>query len=139
MTLSVTNVAVIAACNAIVDLVDADAADGLVKIYDGSVPTDADTALSGNTLLVTIPFAVTAFGNATDNTAKATATANALDTGVTAVATGTASFFRVTDGADVVIWQGAVGTSGAEINLNTVSIVTSGVVEITAMTFNVPE
>ena len=53
----------------------------------------------------------------------------------TAVASSTATFFRIvkSDGTTVVM-DGSVGTSGADLNLNTTTISSSQVVSITAGT-----
>lgn len=135
MTTSITNAAAIAACDAIVDRVDQGAGAGKLKIYSGAVPTDADTALGAQVLLATLVFSDPAFGAAADSAGEATATANAITSDLSADATDTASFFRVADSNDVVLWQGTVGTAGAQLNLNTTSIVAGAEVAVTAYTF----
>ncbi len=108
---------------------------GTVQFFTGTQPANANTALSGNTLLATCTFGSTAFGSA----AASVITANAITSG-TAVATGTATFARLykTDGTTVV-GDVTVGTSGAGINLNTTSIVTGGLVSLTSFTITVTE
>jgi hypothetical protein len=60
-------------------------------------------------------------------------TANAITDDSSANATGTASWFRITDSAGNAVVDGDVGTSGSDLNLNTVSI-TSGVqVSVTSL------
>lgn len=50
-------------------------------------------------------------------------------------ATGTATYFRVlNNGADTTFIQGTVGTSGADLNLSTVSITSGAAVSITGFT-----
>lgn len=139
MTTSLTNAAAIAACDAIVDLVDAGAGAGKLKIYSGAVPTDADTALGAQVLLATLTFSDPAFGAAADTGGEATATASAITADASADATGTASFFRVTDSDDVVLWQGSVGTAGENLNLNSVAIQAGAEVAVTAFTYAVNE
>jgi hypothetical protein len=99
-------------------LVDAGAGAGTLRIYDGTPPADADTALSGNTLLAQLtmsdPSAAAASGD--DWTASSITADSSAD------ATGTATFFRILDSNAVVVLQGTVGTSGADINLNSTSI-----------------
>jgi len=141
---SITNAAAIVMCDGIVDLVDGGTpgdATGDIKIYDGSIPADADTALSGNTLLAELNFSNPAFGAAADAAPGAIATANAIANDVSADATGTASFFRVTDRANAVVWQGDVTATagGGDMELNTVSIVAAAVVSISAFTVTMPE
>lgn len=107
---------------------------GFLELYTGTQPATPDTALSGNTLLATLPLSATAFGAAS----IATKTANAI-TSATAAATGTATFFRAykSDATTAVI-DGSVGTSGADLNLNTTSIVTGATVSVSSWTVSDP-
>lgn len=141
MTLFITNAAAIAACNAVVDLVDVGStnASGHILIYSGSVPADADAALGGATLLAELVMSNAAFGNAADIAPGAQATAASITADSSADATGTASFFRMTNRDATAIMQGAVGTSGAELNLNSVAISSGAQVSITSMTVTMPE
>ena len=108
---------------------------GFIELYTGVQPANANTPLSGNTLLATLTFGNPAFGAA----AAGVITANAIASG-TAAATGTATFGRLykSDGTTVVM-DVTVGTSGAGINLNTTSIVTGGLVSVTSFTHTVTE
>jgi len=108
---------------------------GTLRIYSGTVPATADTALGAQVLLGTLAFAASAFGAA----AAKSAAAAAITQDSAADATGTAAFYRAfkTDGA-TVIEQGSVGTSGADLNLNTVSIVAGGPIQVTAFTKTMP-
>jgi hypothetical protein len=107
---------------------------GFLELYTGTQPATPDTALSGNTLLATLSLSATAFGASS----SATKTANAI-TSATAAATGTATFFRAykSDGTTAVI-DGSVGTSGADLNLNTTSIVTGATVSVSSWTVSDP-
>ena len=89
----------------------------LINIYQGTAPANANTAISGQTLLVSCELAG-AFGTDTNGTL----TLGTVNDG-TAVATGTAQFFRIfkSDGTTVVM-DGSVGASGADLNLNTTTI-----------------
>lgn len=62
-------------------------------------------------------------------------TLNAITQDSSANATGTAAFFRIykSDGTTVIL-QGSVGTSGQDLNLNTLSIVSGGPVAVTSFT-----
>lgn len=102
-----------------------------LRVYDGTPPASANAALSSNTLLVTLPMSATAFPAAS----SAALTANAITT-TNAAATGTASFFRLikSDGTTVVA-QGTVGTSGADLNLNTTALVSGGPVACSSFVF----
>lgn len=101
----------------------------LINIYQGTQPANANTAISTQTLLVSCPIAGV-FGTDTDGTL----TLGSVTTGI-AVATGTASFFRVfkSDGTTVVM-DGSVGTSGADLNLDTTTINVTQSVNITGGT-----
>jgi len=105
---------------------------GYIRIYDGARPATADTALSGNTLLATLRFGASAYG-ATD--ASGVATANAITGESNAPASSTATFCRIfkSDGT-TVIRDCSVGTSGAEVNLTTLSIVATGTVTCSSST-----
>ena len=120
-----------AACNAVVDLAD----NGYVRIYSGSAPANPQTAASG-TLLAELRFNATAFGAA----ATGAATANAFTADSSANADGTAGYARLlqSDGSTVIA-DCSVGTSGADINLNSLSISTGFEVQITSMTYTQPE
>lgn len=102
----------------------------LLRVYDGTPPASANAALSSNTLLAELtcasPFAPAASGGVL--------TASAITQDSSANATGTASFFRVykSDGTTVA-YQGSVGTSGQDLNLNTTSIVAAGPVAVTSL------
>lgn len=101
----------------------------IINLYTGTQPANANTALAGNTLLVSLTVSG-AFG--TDS--NGTLTVGAVSNG-TAVATGTATFFRITKSDNsTVVMDGTVGTSGADMNFNTVSIVTGDTVAISSGT-----
>lgn len=107
-----------------------------LRIYDatGGVPANAGTAIGSQVNLATFTLDATAF-----TSSGGVLTLNTVPKTVAASATGTASFFRIllSDNTTVVL-QGSVGTSGAELNLNTTSI-TSGVnVTITSGTITMP-
>lgn len=119
--------------NARADAITAAAGSGaLLRIYSGTPPANIGTGLSGNTKLAEMvcgtPFAPAASGGVL--TANAIAQENAAD------ATGTATFCRLykSDGTTPVL-QGTVGTSGADLIINTVSIVALGPVIANAFTW----
>lgn len=108
---------------------------GFIEIYSGTQPVNANTALSGNTLLATLTFGATAFGAAS----ASVITANTITPG-TAVATGTATFARLYESnGTTVVGDITVGTSGAGLNLNTTSIVTGATVSCSSFTLTVSE
>lgn len=138
MTEFISNAAAIVLCDALVDRLDAGAGAATLVIYDGAVPTDADTALSGNNVLATLTFTDPAFGNAGDNTPGALATASAITSDTSANA-GTASVFRIFDSNSLIVLQGSVGTSGEDINLNSVIFSAGQTVALTALTVEIEE
>lgn len=110
----------------------------VIEIFSGSVPADADAANAG-TLLARLTCSATAFSSVAAVGNNAVATFAAIASGA-AVATGTATFFRIlTQAGGTVIGQGAVGTSAAELILNTVAITTGSTVSITSATITLPE
>jgi hypothetical protein len=135
--------AAIAACDAIVDLIDSAASpdNADVEIRTGLPPADVDSAATG-TLLATFQMPNPAFGNAVDASPGGQATAN-LPATVQAVATGTAGYFRVYDGAGVAVWQGNINLTAesptADMTLNTLSIQSGADVEITSWTVTMPQ
>lgn len=138
----ISNAAAQAALNAVVDLIDAGAGAGVVNIYAGTEPADADASIGAATLLASITLADPAFGNASDNTPGAIAAANSLPVSDTSAdATGTAAFFRVLDSDSNVIMQGDVTATGGggDMEINTVSIVAGATVRITAFNATMPE
>ena len=132
MAIKLSTVARDAACNAVVDLLD----NGYLRIYDGTQPATPQTAISGPVLLAELRFNATAFGAASTGVA----TANAFTGDASANATGTATWYRAleSDGT-TVSHDGTVGTSGADLNLNSVSIVSGGTVDISSMTYTQPQ
>ena len=100
-----------------------------INLYSGTQPANANTAISTQTLLVQLTISG---GFGTDS--NGTLTFNTVSNG-TAVASGTASFFRIfkSDGTTVVM-DGSVGTSSADLVLNTTTIATNDTVAITSGT-----
>lgn len=121
-----------AAANAAADAVCALANTGYIRIYSGSQPANADTAVSTQTQLAELRFGSTAFGAAV----AGVATANAITSDSAADATGTAAWFRVlkSDGT-TALWDGSVSTSGANLNFGTVSFVANAQIDISSFTY----
>ncbi len=139
MTLSVSNGSLLLGVDAFADDVDAGAGAGVLRIYDGTIPTDADTALSGNTLLAELTMSDPAFNAAGDQAPGARATAASITSDTSANATGTASFFRILDSDLNGVLQGRCGTSGQELNLNTLALVILATVAVTSLNLDHPE
>ena len=125
-----------AARNALLDSITTYAGGSAkLRIYSGTQPTDANTAIGAQVLLSTLicnaTFAPAASGGVL--------TLNAISNDTDAAATGTATWFRLlkSDGTTVVL-DGTVGTSGADLNLNTTSIVQHATVSVTSATITAP-
>lgn len=129
-----TNAAASAAADAVVDRIDAGGA-GTIKIYSGTIPTDADTAIGAQVLLATLTFSATAFGAASNGVA----TASAITDDSAADATNTAAWARFASGAGTTQMDVTVGTAGDDINFNTVAFVTGATVSITSLTYTQPK
>lgn len=127
-------------------------ADGVLAIYSGSQPADADTAESG-TLLVLITESSGAFtgGVATnglefgDASSGVIAKASAETWSGVGLVTGTAGWFRFYDndyttGASTseIRFDGAVATSGAQLNMSSTTITLSATHTIDSFTITFP-
>ena len=101
----------------------------LINIYSGTQPANANTAISTQTLLVSLPISGS-FGTDSNGTITLSAVTSA-----SAVASGTASFFRIfkSDNTTVVM-DGSVGTSSADLILNTTAIANTQTVAISSGT-----
>lgn len=133
-----------AAAKAAVDAVAALCNSGTIKIYTGTQPTDANTAVSSQTLLGTLTFSSTAFAassaSGSAGSKVVTAVANTITDDSSADATGTAAWFRVlkSDGSTVV-FDGSVGTSGCDLNLASTSIVAGEDISVTSFSITLTE
>lgn len=111
---------------------------GFLEMYTGTQPTDANTSIGAQVLLVTLPLSATAFGTpvagGSPGSRTVVMTANAI-TSANAGATGTATWARCykSDGVTVV-FDCSVGTSGTDIVLNTTSLVSGIPVAVTSLT-----
>lgn len=113
---------------------------GNIEIFSGAQPATTLTADSG-TKGCTLPLSATAFPASTSATANglATATANAITSDTNAAASITAGYFRLkTATGGTTIYQGNVGTSGADLNMNTTSITAGDTVAITSFKVTLP-
>jgi len=130
--------AAIAALNAIVDRCDTTGAGTLV-IYTGTEPDYANDAAA--TEVATCALAATAYSagaaDAVNHWADAELAATASDTSATGNASAV-THFRLIGGDAGVVLQGTVGTSGADLNLNTTTISAGAQVDITSLEVRVP-
>lgn len=119
--------------NSMLDQLGTAVDSGFLRIYDGSQPADADTALSGQTLLAELTFGADAFPAASGGVL----TANAITSDASANATGTAAWCRIlkTDGT-TVLFDGTVGVGASfNLNVNTTSFVVGAVVAVSSLTY----
>jgi hypothetical protein len=119
---------VIAAVNAAAALLNS----GFIAVYSGTQPA-LDGALTG-TQLAEATFSATAFPAATASGGTVTATANAITSG-TIAATNTAGYFALLKSDNTtVVATGSVGTSGADLNLSSLSFVSGATFSVSSFT-----
>ena len=128
MAITLTTAARNAACDAIVDLVDAGAGAGTLEIKS------AASTVAGTNEVATLTFADPAFGAAATGVASL-ASAMTDDTSATG---GTATDYTVFDSNNNAVWQGAVSTSGSDLNLSSTTIGAGDTVSVSTFTLTVP-
>lgn len=111
-----------AACNAIVDLID-----------DGTGAGTLQFETSGDVEVATLTFSDPAFGNASSGTATASTITD--DTNATG---GTVAQASAYDSASNKVMEFTVSTSGADINLSSLSIGAGDTVSVSSLTVTVP-
>lgn len=104
--------------------------NGLLRIYDGTQPTNVGTALGAQTLLAELALSATAAAGASSGVL----TLNSITADSSANATGTAAWGTLTTSGGTRVVDFSVGTSGADLNLNTVSIVSGAQVSVSSFT-----
>lgn len=137
----ISNVCAKAMADTFDDQVQIGSTASVIDIRTGAQPADPDTAATGTllgTLTMTDP---NPFGSATDANPGGLLTAASITQDSSADATGTAGYFRIRatgTGADDVA-DGECGTSGADLNFNTVSITSGSAISITSLTVTMRE
>jgi hypothetical protein len=129
-----------AARTAIISALAALANTGRLRIYS-SDSADPDASPTG-TLLAELTFGSTAFQSATDDGTNASVVANALTQDSSADASGTAAHWRAyQSNGTTMITKGTVSGvgGGGELQLNNTSIVASGVVSVSSLTWRMPQ
>jgi hypothetical protein len=107
--------------------------NGFMDVYPGTQPATPETA-PGVTALATFALPAT-FAASTVN---GVITANVI-TPVTIANTGTAVWFRVWESDHTTpLFDGLVGTSGSDMNLNAVSLVACASLSVSSFTYTVP-
>lgn len=111
--------------------------NGTIKIYTGTQPA-LDGGAGAGTLLATLTFGATAFATPTASSGTVTAVANSITAG-TAGATGTAAWFALCDSGGTIRATGVCGTSGSDLNLNSLSISSGANVSCSSFSLTQPQ
>lgn len=143
MTVHLANAVAIVACDAINARINSGVANsgkGMLRIYSGTRPATADDALTTQSKLIEFTLPNPCFAPAVEVGATGTATANAI-TPVTALASGSATFFRIVNSDGIIIFDGDVtDTTGAgDLKLSTVAVVNGIDVTVVSLTAIMPE
>jgi hypothetical protein len=122
--------------NAMLDTVDdIIGADGFLRFYDGTKPANADTALSSNNLLASLPLTTDSFGNA----ASRTITAAAITTDTSADATGTCTWASLVTSAGTRVVDMTVGEAAdsADITVDNKDFQAGADIAVTSLTISI--
>jgi hypothetical protein len=108
--------------------------NGYLRLYSGTKPATADTALAGNTLLAELRFSATAAPAAVSGLL----TFNAITADASADASGTVTFFRAfkSDGTTPIM-DGTVGTATSNMIVATTTITAAQTVSCSSFTHDV--
>lgn len=120
--------------NAIRDKIDAGAGAGTIKFYTASQPANANTAISGQTLIGTLTYS----DPAASTTSTDTLTFSAITDDSTADASGTITWARIADSTGATVFDCDVNTSGATINMSSVAVNAGDILRITSFTLTQP-
>lgn len=139
----ISNECALLGANAIVDNLNEGSGAAVLQGRTGAQPADPDTATTG-TNLFTLVYSDPAFGAATDANPGGRKTASAITSDSSADATGTLSYCRASSTNDSITplddhIDGEAGTSGADFNFNTLSIVSGATVSLSSHTITMPE
>lgn len=128
--LKISTTAVNAQADALSDLLD----NGYLRIYDGTQPANANTAITSQVLLAELRFNATAAPAASGGVL----TMNSITQDSSANNTGTATWFRaLKSNGSTVVFDGSVGTASCDLNLGSTSITSGASVAVTSMTYTV--
>lgn len=122
------------------DTITAQSSSGILRVYSGAQPVDADTGIGAAVALAELTMNATAF-NAPAAVASAAyvITANAITSDASANATGTAAWFRLWDSLGTTpIVDGTVGTAGTDLIINSTSITAGAPVSASSLTLTEP-
>lgn len=111
----------------IANAINAGAGAGKLRIYDGVQPAKGGAVTN---LLAELTFSDPAEATITGGVL----TFDTITADTSANAPGTATWFRIVDSNNAFVLDGTVGTSGADLNLNSVSISTGQQVSVSSFT-----
>lgn len=114
-------------------IVAAIGSNGLIDIYTGPKPAGPATAITTQTKLATLALSATA-----GVVSSGVLTFNTISDDIDVDADGTAAWYRAKTSGGAGVVDGTVGTSNADLVLNTVNFVENGVVGITSLTLTAP-
>lgn len=115
-------------------LVGAYTNSSIIRVYDGSQPSTPETAISTQNLLATITLPSSSAFSSTNGVMTAAAISD-----VTIALSGTAAWFRwLKSDASTVIADGSVGTSAADLILNSLALSSGATLKTNSFTFTIP-
>lgn len=114
-------------------LINGGSGPGTIKVYTGTQPATGGGGLSGNTLLGMLTFSDPAASAASSGVL----TFSTITSDTSADASGTATWARIADSNGTTVFDCDVSTSGATINLNSVTIVAGDTIAISSFTLTV--
>lgn len=121
-----------AALNTIFDTLN----NGTLRVADGTQPTDADTALGAQVDLADLTFGATAFAAASAGSKAANAITQ--DSAINASSTATWATLQASgvafSGSNARVHDMSVGTSGANLNFNSVAFSSGATCQVTSLT-----
>src|SRR5215472_14350420 len=113
---------------ALADMVDAGDGPGTIDIYGGQMPTAANDPLGDQPLLARLVFSRPAFGHTAGGVIGARPIEDTL-----ALASGRATWARISDGDGRPLMIFDVGETGAMLNLSSVSLEAGDVISVAAL------
>lgn len=125
------------ACSVFTQAVDegTDEDSGRILIYTAPRPADANTAVTTQTLLASIPLANPAF----DSPVNGVAAVNGTPIESVWLASGTAVWARVVDRDGNTCFDGSVGTAGADFIISSTTAVEEATVKLTGGSLTFPD
>lgn len=109
---------------------------GFLRVYDGTAPADADTAIGAQNLLAEVTLPVDSFAAAATGAVAKNGTWEDNDINLS----GTAAWFRLADSLTGEVLQGTVTATGGggDMTVDDVAFVAGGVFTVTGFTVTMP-